>query len=190
MPSPLMIFILVVVFLLLFFVWLGVRLISNKRIGIVEKKFGGGSVGSGLIALQGQAGFQADVLRGGLHWFMPSQYTIHVQPLVTITKIWPSSLMTAGLHGPTQVLASNVEANNFEDVRGFLQKGALRAARQIPREGTYAINLAQFIVITEDRVYYLQLRLNRRGQTFLQDGPTLSPSAAGSRRWSSRAPTT
>jgi hypothetical protein len=48
----------------------GIRLIPNKRIGIVEKRFGGGSVRSGLIALQGEAGFQPEVLRGGFHWRM------------------------------------------------------------------------------------------------------------------------
>ena len=52
----------------------------------------------------------------------------------------------------------NTTANNFQDVAGFLASGGQRGPqRQILREGTYAINLAQFVVITESRVYYLSL---------------------------------
>jgi uncharacterized membrane protein YqiK len=44
---------------------LGVRFIPNNRIGIVEKRFSGkGSVKSGFIALNGEAGYQPNVLRG------------------------------------------------------------------------------------------------------------------------------
>jgi uncharacterized membrane protein YqiK len=45
------------------------------------------------------------------------------------------------------------EANNFQNVRGYLQKGGQRGPqRGILREGTYAINLAQFIVITPTEI--------------------------------------
>ena len=54
------------------------RYISNTRVGIVEKLWSlKGSIERGLIALQGEAGFQADVLRGGFHLFFPLQYRIH-----------------------------------------------------------------------------------------------------------------
>ena len=47
----------------------GIRAIPNTRIGIVEKRFSPkGSVKSGFIALNGEAGFQPNVLRGGLHY--------------------------------------------------------------------------------------------------------------------------
>jgi uncharacterized membrane protein YqiK len=47
---------------------------------------------------------------------------------------------------PTQTLGKIVpEANNFQNVRGFLQNGGKRGSqRGILREGTYAINLAQY----------------------------------------------
>jgi len=42
------------------------RYIPNNRIGILEKRISHrGSVRQGLIALNGEAGFQPDVLRGG-----------------------------------------------------------------------------------------------------------------------------
>jgi hypothetical protein len=55
----------------------GVRIIPNNRVGIVEKKFSGkGSVKSGFIALNNEAGFQPQVLRGGIHYLMPFQYVV------------------------------------------------------------------------------------------------------------------
>ena len=49
---------------------LGVRYIANDKVGIVEKLWSGsGSIPEGnIIALNGEAGFQADILRGGLHF--------------------------------------------------------------------------------------------------------------------------
>jgi uncharacterized membrane protein YqiK len=65
-----------------------------------------------------------------------------------------------------QTLGSNVEAADFEDAAGFLRAGGQRGPqRKILREGTYAINLAQFVVITEDRQYFLPLN-RREEETF------------------------
>src|SRR4051812_27674865 len=64
-----------------------VRYIGNTRIAIVEKLWSSsGSVTGGIIALNGQAGFQPDVLRGGLHFFFPFQYRLHKQPIVTVPQ--------------------------------------------------------------------------------------------------------
>ena len=58
----------------------------------------------------------------------------------------------------TQTLASNAEATDFEDVRGFLAAGGQKGPqRRILREGTYAINLAQFVVLTGERTYAVEL---------------------------------
>ena len=148
-----------VVFVLLFLL-AGVRFIPNNRIGLVEKRFGAKSLKSGLIALNGEAGYQPQVLRGGLHWLMPIQYVVHMMPLVTITqgKIGYIFARDGKPLDPTEVLASNVTARDFQDVEAFLKSGGQRGPqRLILREGTYAINLLQFIVITEGRVYSLPL---------------------------------
>ena len=63
-----------------------VRFVPNNRIGIIEKRFGGGSLRSGFIALNGEAGFQPRVLRGGIHMLTPFQYGVHIMPLVTIPQ--------------------------------------------------------------------------------------------------------
>ena len=138
----------------------GIRFIPNNRIGIVEKRFGGKSLKSGLIALNGETGFQPQVLRGGLHYRMPVQYAIHIAPLVTITqgKIGYVFARDGAPLEPAQVLASNVSAHDFQDVSTFLKNGGQKGPqRLILREGTYAFNLMQFVVITEERVYSLPL---------------------------------
>ncbi|HSB00362.1 MAG TPA: hypothetical protein VLE49_06920, partial [Anaerolineales bacterium] len=139
----------------------GIRAIPNTRIGIVEKRFSPrGSVKSGFIALNGEAGFQPKVLRGGLHYLMPIQYVVHTAPLVTIPqgKIGYIFARDGKLLDPTQTLASNEAVSDFQDVEAFLKNGGQRGPqRRILREGTYAINLVQFIVITDQRVYSLPL---------------------------------
>src|SRR5262245_64170296 len=106
--------------LLLIGVFSGIRYIPNTRVGIVEKLWSRtGSVESGLIALSGEAGFQPEVLRGGLHFLTPFQYRVHMVPLVTIPQGQIGYVFARDGRPlpPTQTLASNGEAQNFEDTR-------------------------------------------------------------------------
>ncbi len=139
----------------------GIRYIPNNRIGIVEKRFSRkGSVTSGLIALHGEAGYQPHVLRGGIHYLLPIQYAVHIAPLVTIPqgKIGYVFARDGLPLAPTQTLAANDKANDFEDVVAFLENGGQKGPqRRILREGTYAINLMQFVVLTEEKVYSMPL---------------------------------
>ena len=161
----------VVVLALLTF-WSGaVRYISNNRIGIVEKLWSTkGSVKSGLIALKGEAGYQPDVLRGGLHFFLPFQYRLHIAPLVTIPQgrigyifARDGRPLEAG-----QTLASNAVSADFQDTRAFLVKGGQKGPqRSVLREGAYAINLAQFVVVTREHPF--ALRLHRDETALLND---------------------
>jgi uncharacterized membrane protein YqiK len=144
----------------------GIRFIPNNRIGIVEKVFGAQSVKSGFIALNNEAGYQPDVLRGGLHFLMPIQFSVHIVPLVTIPqgKIGYVYARDGQQLSPMQTLASNITAKDFQDVRTFLADGGQRGPqRQILREGTFAINLAQFVVLTEEKVYFLHHSAHGRG---------------------------
>jgi len=138
-----------------------VRYIPNTRVGIVEKLISNrGSVKSGFIALSGEAGFQPEVLRGGWHLFMPFMYRIHKVPLVTIPQSKIGYVFARDGHDlpPTQTLASNEMTDGFQDVRAFLGAGGQKGPqRGLLREGTYAINLAQFVVLTEDQMYYLPM---------------------------------
>src|SRR5262245_13857710 len=139
----------------------GIRFIPNNKVGIVEMRISPkGSLDKGVIALKGEAGFQPGLLRGGLHYLLPIQFDVHIVPLVTIPqgKIGYVFARDGQLLPPSQTLASNAAASDFQDVTSLLQKGGQRGPqRKIVREGTYALNLAQFVVITEERLYYLPL---------------------------------
>jgi uncharacterized membrane protein YqiK len=135
--------------------------IPNDKIGVVEKKWARrGSVTSGFIALHGEAGFQPAVLRGGFHVFAPFQYRVHRANLVTIHQGTLAYVFARdGLPmAPSQNLGCNKKADDFTDVAAFLGNGGQKGLqRKILREGTYAINVAQFVVLTEDQVYALAL---------------------------------
>jgi uncharacterized membrane protein YqiK len=140
---------------------LTIRFIPNNRVGVVEKRFSGkGSLQSGFIALHGEAGFQPNVLRGGLHLLMPVQYQVHMMRLITIPQGKIGYVFTRDGQPlePGQTLGRAVDSGNFQDVTAFLHNGGQRGPqRQVLREGTYAINLAQFVVVTSEGVYYLRL---------------------------------
>lgn len=160
---------LVLGFILFLFLLSGVRFISNNSVGIVEKRFGAKSIKEGFIALHGEAGYQPNVLRGGLHYLMPIQFVVHKVSLVTISQGKIGYIFARDGEPLTamQTLASNETASDFQDVEAFLHNGGQRGPqRQILREGTYAINLVQFMVITEDKVYYLPL--NRDDETVIK----------------------
>ena len=164
----------VVVIGLLKFCWLTLRFIPNDRVGVVEKLWSSsGSVPEGqILALNGEAGFQADLLRGGIHWGLWRwQYRIHKSPLVTIPQgkigyvyARDGQPLTAG-----QTLGSVVDCNHFQDAQAFLngddkteRRGQRGRQLAIVREGVYAINPALFVVITENAVFALMHTLSHQ----------------------------
>ena len=153
----------IVLLVVLFFWFVGVRFIPNNKVGIVEKVLSRkkGNEGS-IIALNGEAGFQAKLLRGGIHILPRIVYKVHKENIITISQgeIGYVFARDGKALTPSQTLGKVVECNNFEDVEAFLRLGGQKGPqRSILREGTYVINLAQFIVITADEVYYMSLGL-------------------------------
>jgi uncharacterized membrane protein YqiK len=177
---PLFLLLLAVLGVIALFELLGLRYISNDRVGVVEKLWSPkGSVAEGrILALNGEAGYQADLLRGGFHFgYWRWQFRIHKLPLVTVPQgqigyvyARDGEPLSAG-----QTLGRVVNCNNFQDARTFLaatpptdvggspestvgQRGRQRA---ILREGVYAINQALFVVMTANNVYRMR---NQGGQ--------------------------
>src|SRR5579859_7329064 len=122
------------------------RYIPNNQVGIVEKLWAPkGSIKSGFIALHGEAGFEPEILRGGIHIFVPFTYRIHKSDLVTVGqgRIAYVFARDGAPLAPSQVLAANdtPEKSDFQDTRRFLTGGGQKGPqRKILREGTYAIN--------------------------------------------------
>jgi len=169
-PSALWWVVAAVAALIFISIFLGIRSIPNNCVGIIEKKWsGGGSVSGGrIIALGGEAGYQADLLRGGIHLFYwPWQYRIHKVSLVIVPqgKIGYVYARDGEPLPPSQTLGRVVDCNLFQDARKFLGDSKSSQApigqrgrqRVILREGVYAINLALFVVVTQDCVYRLEM---------------------------------
>jgi uncharacterized membrane protein YqiK len=138
-----------------------VRHIPNNCVGIVEKLWSSrGSLSEGrLIATDGKAGYQAALLRGGVHvGYWRWQYRIHKLPLVTVKQGCVAYVFARdGVPLESgQTLGRVVDCNNFQDTEKFLKSGGQKGRqRLILREGVYAINLSQFYVLTQDGVYHL-----------------------------------
>jgi uncharacterized membrane protein YqiK len=179
LPVQILLGVLIVLGIALLAAWLTTRYIPNQQVGVIEKLWSGhGSVPEGrIIALQGEAGFQADLLRGGLHFGLWRwQYRVHKVSLVTIPqgKVGYVYARDGEPLPPSQTLGRVVACNNFQDARTFLGeageegsesvRGQRGRQRAILREGVYAINPALFVVITEDAVY----RLGTQGQRELE----------------------
>lgn len=146
--------------------WLCVRYIPHNRIGVVEKLWSArGSLAEGsIVALHGEAGYQARLLRGGLHFgYYRWQYRIHNARLVTIPQgeIGYVYARDGESLSPSQTLGRIVPSNNFQDAAQFLEPGSEHSRgqrgrqRAILREGVYAVNPALFVVITADYVFAL-----------------------------------
>jgi uncharacterized membrane protein YqiK len=144
------------------------RYIPNNQVGIVEKLWTTkGSIEGGFIALHGEAGYEPEVLRGGLHVFFPFMYRIHKSDLVTVGqgKIAYVFARDGAPLGASQVLGANdtEDRSDFQDARRFLLGGGQKGPqRKILREGTYAINTTQFAIITDERVYGHALSVQER----------------------------
>src|SRR5436305_4816565 len=166
-----------VVGVLLFIELCGLRVIPNDKVGVVENLWSArGSVTEGrIIALGGEAGYQVDLLRGGVHFGLWRwKFRIHKVGLVTIPQGQLGYVYARDGEPlpPSQTLARVVSCNNFQDARGFLIGSPLPESapagesafipvgqrgrqRHILREGVYAINLALFVVMAENMVYRL-----------------------------------
>jgi len=149
----------------------GAVLISERQVGIVVKRFGGRGLEPGrLIALGGEAGYQADTLAPGLHFGLWRwQYRIIKVPVTVVPQGEIALVLAAdGAAIPAErILGKIVACDNFQDARKFLLNGGEKG-RQLGllTGGTYRINTALFTVITSMTAEHhgmapLQLELTR-----------------------------
>jgi uncharacterized membrane protein YqiK len=143
-----------IVVLLILSPWLtGSVLINEKEVGVVIHKFGSRRLPPGqIIALNGEAGFQADTLAPGLHfgyWFF--QYRVMKASMLRIPA-GEIGLVLANAGAPIsseRILGKAVPCDNFQDARAFLLNGGEKGRQLvILTAGTYRINTAMFSVIT------------------------------------------
>ena len=133
---------------------LGIVVIGELEVGVVAKKFARRSLAPGrLIALDGEAGYQADTLAPGWHFFLwPWQYAVTKEAVVIVPQGEIGLVVANGGEPipPSHILAREIACDNFQDARAFLTTGGEKG-RQIGllTAGTYRINTALFTVITQ-----------------------------------------
>lgn len=161
----------VIIIGIIILLWLsGLKIIPNNKIAIVEKWWSSkGSLNEQIIALNGEAGYQPKVLRGGIHFLTPLMFKVHICSLVTIPQGQIAYVFARDGKPlePTQTLGQIIpQCKNFQDVKAYIENGGQKGPqRGIVREGTYAFNLAQFIIITESKTYYLPMGSRSEDET-------------------------
>ena len=135
---------------------LGAVLIQERQVGIVVKRFGRRELAPGrLIALGGEAGYQADTLAPGLHFgYWRWQYRIIKEPVTVVPQGEIALVLAAdGASIPAErILGKIVDSDNFQDARKFLVNSGEKGRQLgILTAGTYRINTALFTVITAAR---------------------------------------
>src|SRR5262249_1179772 len=144
------------------FLWLfGVIIVPDDSIGVVTKKFvlfgAHRNLPDGrIIALHGEAGYQADTLPPGLHvGLWPWQYTVELVNFFTVpqgkigcVEAWDGESVPSG-----RIVARQVACDTFQDAREFLQNRGERGPQMavIP-PGTYRINPLLFTITLADAV--------------------------------------
>ncbi|MGD0630200.1 MAG: SPFH domain-containing protein, partial [Terracidiphilus sp.] len=158
----------------------GTVIISKDEIGIVNKKWV--LVGKfrtlpdgAIVALNGEAGLQADTLAPGIHFGLWAwQYQVSKVPFTTIDKTHIGIVEARDGHPLSggRVLAKTVECNSFQDARGFLTRGGERGPQiSIIPPGTYRINTALFQVAAAE---VLEIPDNMVGVVTTKDGKALA----------------
>ncbi len=129
-------------------------IIKENESGLVIKKFGKALPAGRLIALEGEAGYQADLLSPGWHFGLWSwKYRVTKVPVLTVRPGEIALVVAAdGDAIPSErILGREVDCDDFQNGRAFLENGGEKG-RQLAflTAGTYRVNPALFQIVTAD----------------------------------------
>jgi uncharacterized membrane protein YqiK len=132
--------------------------IRENQVGVVAKRFSpAGSLPEGrVVALKGEAGFQAATLPPGLHFpYWPWQYRISKYPITAIEQGY-IGLVIANDGSPMpvdRVMSNVVDCDFFQDGVKFLSNGGQKGRQTaILTAGYYRINPILFKVIPNVKI--------------------------------------
>ncbi|NTX17215.1 flotillin family protein [Myxococcus sp. CA056] len=132
----------------------GLQVIGENESGLVIKKYGAPLPPGRLVAVEGEAGYQAQLLPPGWHFGYPFwRFKVTHVPVVVVRQ-GHIALVVANGGAPIpagNILGREVGCDDFQDARAFLDDGGQKG-RQLAflTAGTYRINPALFTVITPE----------------------------------------
>jgi uncharacterized membrane protein YqiK len=134
---------------------LGFVSIKEMEVGIVKKKFAARRLRPNqLVAINGEAGIQADTLAPGWHFgYFPWQYQVTKDNVVVIPQEQIGLVIAKdGRSIPTdRILGHEIDSENFQDAREFLVNGGEKGRQLgILTTGVYRINTALFEIVTAE----------------------------------------
>lgn len=137
---------------------LSIYSIGPTEVGLVRKRFGRKLPGDNPVALEGEAGYQADLLMPGLRIKFILIYAVSKHPWVQVPA-GQIGVVIAQVGKPLPIGAKSAvyqpAFGSFTDVRGFVKAGGQKGVqRPVLSPGTLApIHPVSFLVITKPRVF-------------------------------------
>jgi len=159
---------------ILLIVWRSLWTIGPTEIGLVRKRLSWRKLNDiGPVAFNGEAGYQAELLRPGLRFKLWPLYAVKRLPMVQIPA-GQIGVVVAQVGAPLPIGAKSAtykpEFGNFQDIRAFCENGGQKGVqRTVLPPGTVApIHPVGFLIITKTRVYGIPVadeyaRLVKRG---------------------------
>ncbi len=142
----------------LIFLLNSVKLIGPTEVGLVTKRIGNKLPEDNPIALESEAGYQADLLMPGLRFVLWPVYAMEKFPWVQVPA-GEIGVVVAQVGQPLPIGAKSAKYKtvfgNFTDVRAFLREGGEKGVQRpvLPPGTLIPIHPIAFLIITRDQVY-------------------------------------
>lgn len=128
--------------------------IGGEEVGLVERRYFGSGLPEGrVIAMPGQVGIQARVLRPGLHFMFPYLYRVQKRPMIVIgeNEVGIVESIDGNPLAPGRIFARRIGAHDsYQDGEAFLRAGGQKGPQvDVLPPGQYRINTYLFRIRVE-----------------------------------------
>jgi regulator of protease activity HflC (stomatin/prohibitin superfamily) len=151
--------------------YLSVHKIGPTEVGLVTKKFSRAKLGEdNLIALGGEAGYQADLLMPGLRFKLWPLFSVSKHPWVQVPA-GEIGVVIGQVGSPIPIGAKSAvykpEFGNFSNLRSFIAAGGQKGVQRpvLPPGSLIPIHPVGFMVLTKSAVYGIPVSPELKART-------------------------